>query len=116
MALTTSNEFLVGTKAPDFRLCNTVNDSYVSLTELKGTNGTVLFFICNHCPFVIHINDELVKMANEYQDKGIGFIAISSNEIENYPQDGPKYMKTVAEKQERMTLPVRLIFMFLMPI
>jgi hypothetical protein len=55
-------------------------------------------FICNHCPFVIHVNDELVKMANEYQQKGIHFIAISSNEIENYPQDAPKFMKEVATK------------------
>ena len=53
-------------------------------------------FICNHCPFVIHVNDALIKMANEYQQKGINFIAISSNEIENYPQDAPEFMKKVA--------------------
>lgn len=99
MALTVSNQFPTGTKAPDFTLLNTVDDNFVSLTALKGAKGTVIFFICNHCPFVIHINDELVKIANEYQEKGIGFIAISSNEIENYPQDGPKYMKAVAKKE-----------------
>ena len=99
MALTRSNQFLTGTKAPDFTLLNTVDDPHVSLSALKGANGTVIFFICNHCPFVIHINAELVKIANEYQEKGIGFVAISSNEIENYPQDGPKQMKAVAEKE-----------------
>ncbi|WP_299013078.1 thioredoxin family protein [uncultured Polaribacter sp.] len=96
MALTESNEFLIGTKAPDFNLLNTVNDEFVSLAAAKGEKGTVILFICNHCPFVIHINEELVKMANEYQAKGINFIAISANEIENYPQDAPKYMKQVA--------------------
>ena len=85
MALTTSNEFLTGATAPDFTLLNTVNNTLLSLTEAKGEKGTVLMFICNHCPFVIHINTALVQMANEYQAKGIQFIAISSNEIENYP-------------------------------
>ncbi|QTD38835.1 thioredoxin family protein [Polaribacter batillariae] len=98
MALTESNNFPIGTKAPDFTLRNTVNNKMVSLTEAKGEKGTVIMFICNHCPFVIHLNNELVRMANEYQKKGIGFIAISSNEIENYPQDAPKYMKQVAQK------------------
>jgi peroxiredoxin len=97
MALTESNEFLIETKAPDFKLLNTIDDEFYSLGELKGTNGTVIMFICNNCPFVIHVNDELVKMANQYKEKGINFIAISSNEIENYPQDGPKYMKAVAK-------------------
>ena len=99
MALTRSNEFLVGTNAPDFTLPNTVDDTLVSLSELKGTKATVIFFICNHCPFVIHINAALVKIANAYQHKGIAFIAISSNEIEQYPQDGPEQMKAVAKQQ-----------------
>ena len=97
MALTESNEFLIGTKAPDFKLINIVNDTFVSLQQAKGKKGTVIMFICNHCPFVIHVNPELIKMANEFQEKGIRFIAISSNEIINYPQDAPKFMKEVAE-------------------
>ncbi|EAQ42294.1 thioredoxin family protein [Polaribacter sp. MED152] len=97
MALTESNEFKLGSKAPDFTLINTIDDKEYSLNQLKGEKGTVIMFICNHCPFVIHVNTELVKMANEFQEKGIKFIAISSNEIENYPQDAPKYMKEVAE-------------------
>ncbi len=98
MALTESNEFVLGTKAPDFTLINTVDDKEYSLDQLKGAKGTVIMFICNHCPFVIHVNTELVKMANDFQQKGINFIAISSNEIENYPQDAPKFMKQIAEK------------------
>ncbi|MDB9723322.1 thioredoxin family protein [Polaribacter sp.] len=97
MALTESNEFTIGKKAPDFSLINTVNNKMLSLTAAKGEKGTVLMFICNHCPFVIHVNTELIKMANEYRAKGIHFIAISSNEVTNYPQDGPKFMKQVAQ-------------------
>ena len=97
MALTESNDFTIGKKAPDFALINTVDNKSYSLTTAKGKKGTVLMFICNHCPFVIHVNPELIKMANEYQAKGIHFIAISSNEIEKYPQDGPQLMKQVAE-------------------
>jgi peroxiredoxin len=99
MALTASNEFETGASAPDFTLLNTVNNTLLSLLEAKGEKGTVLMFICNHCPFVIHVNTALVKMANEYQAKGINFIAISSNEIENYPQDGPEFMQQVAKEQ-----------------
>jgi len=99
MALTESNEFKTGTTAPDFTLINTVTNTLLSLAEAKGAKGTVLMFICNHCPFVIHVNTALVQMANEYQAKGINFIAISSNEIENYPQDGPELMQEVAKEQ-----------------
>ncbi|MCG1035988.1 thioredoxin family protein [Polaribacter sargassicola] len=100
MARTESNEFAVGTKAPDFTLINTVDNSLVTLQEAKGEKGTVIMFICNHCPFVIHVNEELVKMANEYQQKGIGFIAISSNDVENYPQDSPELMKELAKTEK----------------
>ncbi|GAA3567646.1 thioredoxin family protein [Snuella lapsa] len=65
----------------------------MSLESLKGKYGTVIMFICNHCPFVIHVNKELVSIANSYTKKGISFIAISSNDVNNYPQDGPNEMK-----------------------
>jgi len=96
MARTESNEFNVGKKAPDFNLINTVDDKQYVLNDLKGEKGTLIMFICNHCPFVIHVNEELVKMANEYQNKGIQFIAISSNDVVNYPQDAPHLMKKLA--------------------
>jgi peroxiredoxin len=87
----------LGTIAPDFTLLDTVSHEILSLNNIKGTNATVILFICNHCPFVIHVNEELVKLANDYCSKGIEFIAISSNDIENYHQDSPQLMQKVAE-------------------
>ncbi|MGB0522198.1 MAG: thioredoxin family protein [Flammeovirgaceae bacterium] len=98
MARTPSNMIPLGTIAPDFSLPDTVSGNMRSLAELKGAKATVVMFICNHCPFVIHVNDELVRIANDYQAKGVSFIAISSNDVENYPQDSPEKMKEVAEK------------------
>jgi peroxiredoxin len=98
MALTESNNFEIGKIAPDFYLQDTISNENFTLSDLKGKKGTVIMFICNHCPFVIHINDQLVKMANDYLSKGIHFIAISSNDVDNYPQDGPIYMKQVGLK------------------
>lgn len=96
MARTPSNMIPLNSEACSFNLYDTVSKSYLSLTELKGDLGTVIFFICNHCPFVIHVNEELVALANDYNDRGISFIAISSNDVENYPQDGPDKMAQVA--------------------
>lgn len=96
MARTESNEFAVGKKAPDFTLVNTVDDKKYTLNNLKGSKGTVIMFICNHCPFVIHVNSALVQLANDYQERGVNFIAISSNDDDNYPQDAPHLMKKVA--------------------
>ena len=98
MALTPSNIFEKGAKAPNFNLYDTVSGRNISLEDIQGAEGTVIFFICNHCPFVIHVNEQLVQLANDYQSKGIGFVAISSNDVENYPQDGPEFMKTHASK------------------
>jgi peroxiredoxin len=99
MALIESNYFKIVEKAPYFNLFDTISGENRSLHDLTaGKKGTVIFFICNHCPFVSHINRELVRMANEYQTKGVQFIAISSNNVDAYPQDGPEKMKDVAEK------------------
>ncbi|WP_190809379.1 thioredoxin family protein [Flagellimonas sp. S3867] len=99
MARTPSNMLALGTKAPDFKLVDTVTDTPHALEQLKGERGTVIMFICNHCPFVIHVNPEITRMATEYQSKGIGFIAISSNDIVNYPQDAPHLMKKKAQEE-----------------
>ncbi len=98
MARTPSNMLPLGTVAPPFNMLDTVSDEFKTLKQLQGKHGTVVVFICNHCPFVIHINETLVGIANGYQKKGIKFIAISSNDVKNYPQDGPKQMKVQAEK------------------
>ncbi|WP_067150635.1 thioredoxin family protein [Pseudotamlana agarivorans] len=100
MANTPSNMLPLGTKAPFFQLPDTVSGNTLNLNDLKGKNGTVILFICNHCPFVIHINKTLVDIANAYAEKGIAFIAISSNDAANYPQDGPEKMCIHAEKED----------------
>lgn len=100
MARTPSNMLPLGTKAPEFELLDTVSNMTLSLEKLKGKNGTVVMFICNHCPFVIHVNPELSKLGKEYQAKGIGFVAISSNDVINYPQDAPDLMKEKAKAME----------------
>ena len=97
MARTASNMLTLNTKAFDFSLLNTLNNKVENLNSLKGEKGTIIMFICNHCPFVIHVNPELVKIAKAYQNKGIAFIAISSNDVINYPQDGPELMKKHAK-------------------
>jgi len=97
MALTESNMLALGTKAPNFHLRDTVSDNYYSLDDLQSHVATVIMFICNHCPFVIHVNPEIIKIANEYKSKGVSFIAISSNDVDNYPEDAPDKMSIVAK-------------------
>ncbi len=98
MALTESNMLPIGTIAPDFSLIDTVSDKMLSVNELFSDKATVVMFICNHCPYVIHVKDELVRLTEDYTSKGIKFVAISSNDIEKYPQDGPEAMKVFAKE------------------
>lgn len=98
MARTPSNMLPLGTPAPDFTLLDTVSGKTVSLDELKSDKATVIMFICNHCPFVKHVDEAIVSLAKDYQAKGVSVIAISSNDVENYPQDSPELMKEEAEK------------------
>ena len=100
MAQTPSKMIPLGTIAPEFNLLDTVSDKKLSLNKIKGKKGTLIMFICNHCPFVIHVNEALVAIANEYIKKEIAFIAISSNDIVNYPQDSPDKMKILANKEK----------------
>ena len=98
MSQTPSNMIPLGTEAPNFTLIDTITDKLLSLKNVKGTKATLVMFICNHCPFVLHINSELVKLGKDYKNNGIGFVAISSNDVENYPQDSPELMKKQAAK------------------
>jgi peroxiredoxin len=100
MARTPSNMLPLETQAPDFTLNDTVSVKNYSLNQLKGLKATVIMFICNHCPFVKHVNSELSNLAKEYKSKGINFIAISSNDVENYPEDSPEKMKQNAMEQD----------------
>jgi len=86
----------LGTRAPAFTLPDTVSGKQLSLDALKGARGTVVMFICNHCPYVKHVNAGLVQAAKDYAPKGIAFVAISSNDVASYPEDGPDKMHSVA--------------------
>jgi len=88
----------LGTSAAPFTLPDVTSGKEVSLESLKGKVATVIMFICNHCPYVKHINSGMVQVANDYQAKGISFIAISSNDVKNYPDDGPEQMKLNAKQ------------------
>ncbi|NTV46025.1 MAG: thioredoxin family protein [Chlorobiales bacterium] len=87
----------LGTTAPDLTLPDTISGKMLSLQMLKSDKATVIMFICNHCPFVKHIQKELAALARTYQPKGISFIAISSNDIKNYPDDSPENMAREAK-------------------
>jgi peroxiredoxin len=95
LAETPSMMLALGTKAPDFRLPDTDGRS-VSLSDFAGAKALLVMFLCNHCPFVKHVQKELVRLANDYRGRGAGIVAISSNDAAAYPQDGPEAMK--AEK------------------
>ncbi len=100
MARTESSMIPLGTIAPDFYLDDVMSTDYLSLSQVKGEKGTVIMFICNHCPFVKHVNEEIVRIANDYTVTGFGFAAISSNDIIGYPQDGPEQMYQTGRKNK----------------
>lgn len=98
MSFTESNMLPLGSDAPPFALPDMVSGKVIKLQDIASDKATVVMFICNHCPYVIHVNDEIVRVANDYIPKGIAFVAISSNDVKNYPEDGPDEMKKVAER------------------
>jgi len=95
---TPSNMPPLGMAAPDFNLPDAVTGNMVSLDDVKSDRATVIMFICNHCPFVKHINEGLVRLVNDYQPKGISFAAINANDVEHYPEDSPDMMKKTAHE------------------
>ncbi len=105
MVMTPSTMMPLGTLAPDFSLPDTKGNT-VSLKDYSSKNGLVVMFICNHCPFVKHVQKELVRLANDYQ-RHIGFVAINSNDVDNYPADSPEKM---AEDAERLGYPFPYLY------
>ena len=89
----------LGFQAPDFKLPDTITGKDLSLNDLKSDKATVVMFICNHCPYVKHVIDGIVSMANDYIPRGVSFIAINSNDVENYPEDSPEKMKEFAKEK-----------------
>lgn len=94
MVKTASTMLPLGTTAPDFRLPN-IDGDQVSLADYQG-KPLLVIFMCNHCPFVVHLRAALAAFGDEYMAKGLAVVGISSNDVENYPQDGPEEMKTEA--------------------
>lgn len=87
----------LGVEVPDFELPDVVSGEQVSLSDFDDKQAVLIIFICNHCPYVKHLKKELVNLANDYVKK-VGIVAISSNDVERYPQDGPEKMAEDAEK------------------
>mgnify|MGYP001488284109 CR=1 FL=1 len=98
MALTQSTMMTLGSKAPDFSLPAT-DGSIVSLADFSNAKALVVLFVCNHCPYVIHIAPTLAKLAKEYREKGVAFVAINSNDTDAYPADSFANMKLEKEKR-----------------
>lgn len=93
MSETPSTMLPLGTRAPQFHLLDVGSGKNLSLNDAKSNIATVIMFICNHCPYVRHIQPKLVDIAKNYQKKGISFVAINSNDVKNYPADSPSNMK-----------------------
>ncbi len=99
MALTPSTMLPIGTPAPDFNLPD-LDGKTVSLAGFAGKKALLVQFICNHCPYVIHVRQELAKLGKEYQARGVGIVAINANDAVNYPEDSPAHMKRIAVEIE----------------
>ena len=98
MVLTPSTMVPLGTQAPDFNLTDAVSGRAFALDEIRGAKGTLVMFICNHCPFVKKIERGLAQLGRDYVNSGIGIAAISANDAKNYPEDAPDKMKANAER------------------
>lgn len=96
MAKTQSSMLPLGTQAPEFALIDVVSGKTIQLNKQDDHIGTVVMFICNHCPYVKHVNPELIRIANDYLPKNIRFIAINANDFTHYPDDAPDKMKKTA--------------------
>ena len=87
----------LGTSAPDFNLPDVVTGDTLSLATFTGKSALLVMFICQHCPFVKHVQDELARLGQDYAPKNVGILAISSNSVETHPQDAPPHLKAMAE-------------------
>jgi len=97
MVNTPSTMLPLGTKAPDFTLIDAVSGEETSLGDFRS-KVLVVMFICNHCPFVIHVRDGITEMVRDFAEKDVAFVGINANDPEKYPQDGPEHMKELAEE------------------
>jgi thiol-disulfide isomerase/thioredoxin len=96
MAYTESTMLPLGTIAPDFLLQEPLTDMELAFADCRGVQATVVMFICNHCPYVVYVLPQLIEVVRDYSERGIAFVAINSNDIVAYPEDGPDQMKDLA--------------------
>ncbi len=97
MVRTESTMLALGTPAPDFRLLDT-DGKAVALADFAAAPALVVMFICNHCPFVVHVREGLAQLARDYQARGVAFVGINSNDVETHPDDAPDKMKLEKER------------------
>lgn len=98
MSLTPSSMLPLGTPCPDFDLIDTRTGERVCRSDFDHRDVLVVMFICNHCPYVIHVQDELVRLGHEFRDSPVQLVAICANDAASYPEDGPERMREQAER------------------
>jgi peroxiredoxin len=98
MVMTASTMLELGTRAPDFDLHDVISENNVKLSFFEGEKALLVMFICKHCPFVKHVEHELAKLGHDYGKKGVGIVAISSNDAAKHPDDAPAELKHMAKK------------------
>ncbi|MBI2621172.1 MAG: thioredoxin family protein [Candidatus Levybacteria bacterium] len=94
----TSTMLPLGTKAPDFSLPDVVSNKTVNLEIFNDKKALLVMFICRHCPYVKHVQNEIAKIGKDYEDKDLGIVAISANDVSVYPEDGPQSLKEMADE------------------
>lgn len=104
MAVESTKDMPLGSAAPDFALPDTISGRTIRLADYAASPALLVTFICNHCPYVIHVRPSLVQFAREYQPRGLAVVAISANDPQTHPQDGPEQM-TVEAKESGFTFP-----------
>ncbi|WP_008313686.1 thioredoxin family protein [Leptolyngbya sp. PCC 6406] len=96
MAMVSSTMLTLGTPAPEFHLPDVVSGETITLATFADKAALVVMFICKHCPFVKHVQGELVRLGQDYGPKNVGIVAISANSVQTHPQDGPEHLKAMA--------------------
>ncbi len=98
MALTPSTMLPLGTKAPDFSLPDVVSGTTISLSTFAEQRALLVMFICRHCPYVVHVREELARLGHDYAGQNIRIVAISANDTAAYPDDAPDQLKAMADE------------------
>jgi len=98
MALTASTMLPLGTKAPDFNLPDVISNQTISIANFVGKKALLVMFICQHCPFVKHVQHQLAQIGRDYLKQDVAIVAISANDVNKYPDDAPEKLKAMAEE------------------